>query len=235
MLASYNEEDYNNLFHNNSKDFVDVIENISQNTSTQKSYYSALIFLLREFNCDTVEFYADKIKNLKLKDSIEQNEKMKNEVLPISVANEMMDKLNVDYKDDGYTHDNQMYVMSYIIKNYGVLRPDEWRSIYISDCDCEEPNYINVETKKLYIKQHKTMKNVGTREYDLDEHICSILKHGVNNYMITTTSNGKQYSRSDKLDAMFKRKFEYKIYDYRKAVVSLAFNSKDVKKIKQIY
>ena len=124
--------------------------------------------------------------------------------------------------------------MAYMIKSYGVLRPDEWRTIYISDSDNNVPdNYINVDTKKMYIKNHKTKSSLGTREYELDEHICSILKYGIYNYLVRTSS-GHQYSRSDKLNDAFKKYFNYSIYDYRRAVVSLAFASKDVEKIKKI-
>ena len=175
MLQQYNECDYNVLFYNENKNFVKIIENMSKNPSTQKSYYNALIFLLREFNID-VEYFSDIIKNLNLKTTIEQDAKMKKEVLDLSLTDKMIDALNVELNDNGlYDNNTQMYVMAYMIKNYGVLRPDEWRTIYISDSDNNVPdNYINVETRKLYIKNHKTKSSLGTREYELDEHIYAL-------------------------------------------------------------
>ena len=107
-----------------------------------------------------------------------------------------MDKLGEKVKNDIQLLNTwditvQMYCVSKIYLEIGNLRGDEVVDMKILDTDSEDKiNYINVKTKKIIIKNHKTESSTGTRIIDIEEKkLLNILKKGLGNFLITDKNN----------------------------------------------
>ena len=103
-----------------------------------------------------------------------------------------------------------MYCVSKIYLEIGNLRGDEVVDMKILDTDSEDKiNYINVKTKKIIIKNHKTESSTGTRIIDIeDKKLLNILKKGLGNYLITDKNN-EPFKTSSKFGEYFKSLIGY--------------------------
>jgi len=91
----------------------------------------------------------------------------------------------------------------------------------ILDTDTEDKiNYINVNTKKIIVRNHKTDESQKDRIIDIeDKKLLGILKKGLGKYFITD-KNGELFKTSSKYGEYFKGLFNYAPYDLRKAHTS---------------
>jgi integrase len=137
---------------------------------------------------------------------------------------------------DTWNKNAELYVILKIYLTYGMLRPSEIIDMQITDTDegCEKTNYINVQTKKIVIHNHKNDKK-GRKVIDIsDDKLNDILFKGLNNYLVTT-QNGELYASSSSFSKMFKSRFnDYNPYDLRKCMSSLAIHEGDPEKIKML-
>ena len=65
----------------------------------------------------------------------------------------------LEFQEDNWTQQNQLYCILKIYLTYGVLRPSELLHCSITEKDCE-CNHINVSTKQIVIHHHKTTVKV---------------------------------------------------------------------------
>ena len=119
---------------------------------------------------------------------------------------------------------------------YGVLRPSELIDMRITDTDegCDKINYVNVQTKKIVINNHKNDKK-GQKVIDItDDKLNDILCKGLNQYLVTN-QNGELYASSSSFGKMFKSKFnDFNPYDLRKCISSLAIHEGNIEKINML-
>jgi len=137
---------------------------------------------------------------------------------------------------DTWDKNAELYVILKIYLAYGMLRPSEIIDMQITDTDegNNNANYINVQTKKIVINNHKNDKK-GRKVIDIiDDKLNDILCKGLNNHLVTT-QNGDLYSSSSSFSKMFKSRFnDYNPYDLRKFISSLAIHESDPEKNKML-
>ena len=94
------------------------------------------------------------------------------------------------------------------------LRGDEIIDMKILDTDTEEKiNNININTKKIIIKNHKTEKSQKERIIHIeDKKLMGILRKGLGKYLITD-KNGEFFKTSSKFGEYFESLFKYNPYD----------------------
>ena len=132
----------------------------------------------------------------------------------------------------------QLYCILKLYLEYGVLRPSKLISIKISNCDFHHTciyNYINIQTKKIVINNHKNDRK-GSKIFDIDDAFINILKFGLNDFLITT-HEGDMYSSSSSFTKLFYKNFNYTPYDLRRAISSNVLaegNSEEIKKLEYI-
>jgi hypothetical protein len=128
----------------------------------------------------------------------------------------------------------QLYCVLKIYLTYGVLRASELIECKICDCDCDDTtNYINVNTKRIVINNHKNDRN-GKKVIDIDDKkLLGILRKGVGKYLITN-QNGELYQSSSAFSKVFMRYFQYNVYDLRKVISSKCIQNGDVEEIKKL-
>jgi hypothetical protein len=61
----------------------------------------------------------------------------------------------LEFQEDNWTQQNQLYCLLKIYLTYGVLRPSEILDCKITENDGEEGNHINILTKQIVIHHHK--------------------------------------------------------------------------------
>jgi integrase len=137
---------------------------------------------------------------------------------------------------DTWNKNTELYAILKIYLTYGVLRPSEILDMKITDTDegNDKVNYINVQTKKIVINDHKNDKNGNKVIYITDDKLNDILSKGLNHHLVTT-QNGELYASSSSFSKMFKSRFNnYNPYDLRKCISSLAISEGDPEKIKML-
>ena len=137
---------------------------------------------------------------------------------------------------DTWNKNTELYAILKIYLTYGVLRPSEILDMKITDTDegNDNVNYINVQTKKIVINDHKNDKNGNKVIYITDDKLNDILSKGLNHHLVTT-QNGELYASSSSFSKMFKSRFNnYNPYDLRKCISSLAIHEGDTEKINML-
>ena len=137
---------------------------------------------------------------------------------------------------DTWNKNTELYAILKIYLTYGVLRPSEILDMKITDTDegNDKVNYINVQTKKIVINDHKNDKNGNKVIYITDDKLNDILCKGLNHHLVTS-QNGELYASSSSFTKMFKSRFnEYNPYDLRKCISSLAIHEGVPEKINML-
>ena len=141
-----------------------------------------------------------------------------------------------DLSLDTWNKDAELYAILKIYLTCGVLRPSELIDMQITDTDegCDKFNYINVQTKKIVINNHKNDKK-GRKVIDItDDNLNDILSNGLNNHLVTN-QNGELYASSSSFPKMFKSRFnDYNPYDLRKCISSLAIHNGNTEQINML-
>ena len=182
-----------------------------------------------------------------------QNKKV---MKPISIANEQMEKLEVDLQilKEEFEQTEEIDIKTYkqmlmldIIKNVGVLRPKELQCMQIIDNEEAEikfDNYINIKTQKMVIGKHKNSKYETNEEgnkictnkriINLPSDFCKLCEFGVNTWLISdedgNTINKKEICNY--LKELLNIKCKY--YELRRMKTSVCVKSGDMELINKL-
>jgi integrase len=139
----------------------------------------------------------------------------------------------LEFQEDNWTQQNQLYCILKIYLTYGVLRPSEILDCSVTESDCEEENYINISTKQIVIHHHKNDRK-GKKVIHIDDELVEYLRKGLGNYLVLNQS-GALYQSSSAFTKAFKKEFnDYTPYDLRRAISSRYIAEGDVEKIKKL-
>jgi integrase len=139
----------------------------------------------------------------------------------------------LEFQEDNWTQQNQLYCILKIYLTYGVLRPSELIDCKITESDGEEENYINVKTKQIVINHHKNDRK-GTKVIQIDDELVECLRKGLGKYLVWNQSD-KLYQSSSAFTKMFKSCFnDYTPYDLRRAVSSRYIERGNIDEIKTL-
>jgi hypothetical protein len=139
----------------------------------------------------------------------------------------------LEFQEDNWTQQNQLYCILKIYLKYGVLRPSEMIDCAITEKD-GEGNYINVSTKQIVIHHHKNdRKGKKVIQIENDELVECLIK-GSGKYLVLNQS-GILYQSSSAFTKTFEKEFnDYKPYCLRKAISSAYIAEGDIEKIKKL-
>jgi len=239
-------------------EIIDFIETKYDKLTTIKN---KLCGMLKVYNLLCIECtqLKSKINHYMMTISIDEDKKKENPLdkKTVEEAEEIVNYFKSElktmedelFKDGGsfdtwdlYNHDAQLYAILKIYLTYGVLRPSEIINMKITDTDegNDKVNYINVNTKKFFLINHKNDKK-GKKVIDItDDNLYEALLGGFQfheclpSYVITN-QNGELYSSSSSFSKMFKSSFnDYTPCDLRKCISSLAIHEGDTEKIKML-
>ena len=141
----------------------------------------------------------------------------------------------LEFQEDNWTQQNQLYCILKIYLTYGVMRPSEIVDCLICNCDGDDTtNYINVNTKQIVINNHKNDRK-GKKVIDIDDdELVGCLRKGLGKYLVLNQS-GALYQSSSAFTKAFKKEFnDYTPYDLRRAISSRYIAEGDVEKIKKL-
>jgi hypothetical protein len=139
----------------------------------------------------------------------------------------------LEFQEDNWTQQNQLYCLLKIYLTYGVLRPSEILDCEITENDGEEGNHINILTKQIVIHHHKNDRK-GKKVIEIDDELVGFLRKGLGKYLVWNQS-GALYQSSSAFTKMFKNEFnDYTPYDLRKAISSRCIAQNDIEKIKKL-
>jgi hypothetical protein len=138
----------------------------------------------------------------------------------------------LEFQEDNWTQQNQLYCILKIYLTYGVLRPSEILHCSVTESDCEG-NHINISTKQIVIHHHKNDRK-GKKIIDIEDELVECLRKGLGNYLVLNQSDAL-YQSSSAFTKMFKSYFDdYTPYDLRKAVSSKCIAEGNVNEIKKL-
>ena len=107
----------------------------------------------------------------------------------------------LEFQEDNWTQQNQLYCLLKIYLTYGVLRPSEILDCKITENDCEEENYINILTKQIVIHHHKNDRK-GKKVIQIDDELVECLRKGLGNYLVLNQT-GELYTSSSAFTKLF--------------------------------
>jgi len=182
-----------------------------------------------------------------------QNKKV---MKPIIIANEQMEKLEVDLQilKEEFEQTEEIDIKTYkqmlmldIIKNVGVLRPKELQCMQIIDNEEAEikfDNYINIKTQKMVIGKHKNSKYetneegnkicTNKRTINLPSDFCKLCEFGVNTWLISD-EDGNTITKKEicnYLKELLNIKCKY--YELRRMKTSVYVKSGDMELINKL-
>jgi integrase len=138
----------------------------------------------------------------------------------------------LEFQEDNWTQQNQLYCILKIYLTYGVMRPSEIVDCSITEKDCE-CNHINVSTKQIVIHHHKNDRK-GKKVIHIDDELVEYLRKGLGKYLVLN-NNDKLYQSSSAFTKAFKTYFnDYTPYDLRRAISSRYIERGNVNEIKKL-
>jgi hypothetical protein len=138
----------------------------------------------------------------------------------------------LEFQEDNWTQQSQLYCILKIYLTYGVLRPSELLECSITEKDCEG-NHINILTKQIVIQHHKNDRK-GKKIIDINDELVECLRKGLGRHLVTN-QNDKLYQSSSAFTKAFKKEFnDYTPYDLRKATSSRYIAENDIENIKKL-
>ena len=250
---NFNEDDVHELLKKESE-IIDFIENKYEKLTTIKNKLCGMLKVYKLLNLECT-ILKSKIDHYIVTLSIEEDKKKENPIdkKTVEEAEEIVNHFKGELKtmeeelfDDedipmsewntNWDKDAQLYAISKIYLNHGVLRPSELIGFKITDMHegCDKINYHNIRTHELIIHNHKNGRK-GTKNIEIrDVHLRRVLRKGLNQYLVTN-QNGELYSSSSSFSKMFKSRFnDYNPYDLRKCMSSLAIHEGDPEKNKML-
>jgi len=240
---NFKEDDVHELL-KKENEIIEFIETKYEKLTTIKNKLCGILKVYNLLNLECTQLKS-KIDHYMVSLSIEEDKKKENPIDKKTVVeaekivnyfkNELK-TLEEELSFDTWDKNVELYVILKIYLTYGVVRPSELIDMQITDTDegCDKLNYINVQTKKIVINNHKNDRK-GTKVIDItDDKLNEILCKGLNNHLVTN-QNGDLYSSSSSFGKMFKSRFnDYNPYDLRKCVSSLAIHEGNTEKINML-
>ena len=190
-----------------------------------------LLNIENELFKNKIEHYAyeQKINQDKNKESNEKTTQDGNAIIEY-FENKLAE---LEFQEDNWTQQNQLYCILKIYLTYGVLRPSEILDCKITENDGEEGNNINILTKQIVIHHHKNDRK-GKKVIEIDDELVGFLRKGLGKYLVLNQSD-ELYQSSSAFTKMFKSYFDdYTPYDLRKAVSSKCIAEGNVNEIKKL-
>jgi len=231
VYDNFKEDDVHELL-KKENEIIDFIEKKYDKLTTIKNKLCGMLKVYNLLNLECTQLKS-KIEHYMVTLSIEEDKKKEHPIdkKTVEEAEQIVNYFKGELKTmeeelsfDTWNKNAELYVILKIYLTYGMLRPSEIIDMQITDTDegCEKTNYINVQTKKIVIHNHKNDKK-GRKVIDIsDDKLNDILFKGLNNYLVTT-QNGELYASSSSFSKMFKSRFnDYNPYDLRKCMSSLA-------------
>ena len=229
-------EDIHELLSTKEQDIIHYLENKYESISTIKSKLCAMYKVYKLLNL-TSELFKSKIDYYVNKQTLHQDkhrELNKKTIADGDAIIEYFEKkmTELEFQEDNWTQQNQLYCILKIYLTYGVLRPSEILDCSITEKDCEG-NHINVKTKQIVIHHHKNDRK-GTKVIDIDDDLVECLRKGLGKYLVLNQI-GALYQSSSAFTKAFKKEFnDYTPYDLRRAISSRYIAEGDVEKIKKL-
>jgi hypothetical protein len=229
-------ENINELLSTKEQDIIHYLEKKYESISTIKSKLCAMYKVYKLLNL-TSELFKNKIEHYAYEQKINQdkhrelNKKTTQE--GDAIIEYFENKLaELEFQEDNWTQQNQLYCLLKIYLTYGVLRPSEILHCKITESDCEG-NHINVKTKQIVIHHHKNDRK-GKKVIDIEDELVECLRKGLGRYLVTNQSD-KLYQSSSAFTKAFKKEFnDYTPYCLRKAISSAYIAEGDIEKIKKL-
>jgi len=225
-------------------EIIGFIETKYDKLTTIKNKLCGILKVYNLLNLECTQLKS-KIDHYMVTLSLEEDKKKENPIDKKTVggAHEIVNYFKGELKTmeeeiplDTWNKNTELYAILKIYLTYGVLRPSEILDMKITDTDegNDKVNYINVQTKKIVINDHKNDKNGNKVIYITDDKLNDILSKGLNHHLVTT-QNGELYASSSSFSKMFKSRFNnYNPYDLRKCISSLAIHEGNAEKIKML-
>jgi integrase len=225
-------------------EIIGFIETKYDKLTTIKNKLCGILKVYNLLNLECTQLKS-KIDHYMVTLSLEEDKKKENPIDKKTVggAHEIVNYFKGELKTmeeeiplDTWNKNTELYAILKIYLTYGVLRPSEILDMKITDTDegNDKVNYINVQTKKIVINDHKNDKNGNKVIYITDDKLNDILSKGLNHHLVTT-QNGELYASSSSFSKMFKSRFNnYNPYDLRKCISSLAIHEGDTEKINML-
>jgi integrase len=218
------------------QDIIDYIEEKYESISTIKSKLCAIYKVYKLLNL-TSELFKNRIEHYAYEQTLHQdkhkelNKKTTQEGVAIIAYFE--NKLaELEFQEDNWTQQNQLYCILKIYLTYGVMRPSEIVDCSITEKDCE-CNHINVSTKQIVIHHHKNDRK-GKKVIHIDDELVEYLRKGLGKYLVLN-NNDKLYQSSSAFTKAFKTYFnDYTPYDLRRAISSRYIERGNVNEIKKL-
>ena len=240
---NFKEDDIHKLLQKENE-IIEFIETKYEKLTTIKNKLCGILKVYNLLNLECSQLKS-KIDHYMILQSLDEDKKKENPIDKKTVveAEQIVNYFKNELKTmeeelsfDTWDKNVELYVILKIYLTYGVVRPSELIDMQITDTDegCDKLNYINVQTKKIVINNHKNDRK-GTKVIDInDDKLTDILCTGLNQYLVTN-QNGELYSSSSSFGKMFKSKFnDYNPYDLRKCVSSLAIHEGNTEKINML-
>jgi hypothetical protein len=218
------------------QDIIHYLEEKYESISTIKSKLCAIYKVYKLLNL-TSELFKNRIDYYAKKQTIHQDKHKESNKKTVADGDAIIDYFEkkmteLEFQEDNWTQQNQLYCILKIYLTYGVLRPSEILDCSITEKDCEG-NHINVKTKQIVIHHHKNDRK-GTKVIDIDDDLVECLRKGLGKYLVLNQI-GALYQSSSAFTKMFKSCFnDYTPYDLRKAVSSKCIAEGNVNEIKKL-
>jgi hypothetical protein len=229
-------EDIHELLSTKEQDIIHYIEKKYESISTIKSKLCAIYKVYKLLNIES-ELFKSKIEHYAYEQKINQDKhkelNKKSTQEGDAIIKYFENKLaELEFQEDNWTQQNQLYCILKIYLTYGVLRPSEILHCSVTESDCEG-NHINISTKQIVIHHHKNDRK-GKKIIDIEDELVECLRKGLGNYLVLNQSDAL-YQSSSAFTKMFKSYFDdYTPYDLRKAVSSKCIAEGNVNEIKKL-
>jgi hypothetical protein len=230
-------EDIHELLSTKEQDIIHYIEKKYESISTIKSKLCAIYKVYKLLNIES-ELFKSKIEHYAYEQKINQDKNKESNKKTTQDGDAIIEYFEnkmtkLEFQEDNWTQQNQLYCLLKIYLTYGVLRPSEILDCKITENDGEEGNNINILTKQIVIHHHKNDRK-GKKVIEIDDELVGFLRKGLGKYLVLNQSD-ELYQSSSAFTKMFKSYFDdYTPYDLRKAVSSSYIAEGNIENIKKL-
>lgn len=250
LTKIFDESNITALFSNKTTEIIDYLVNTYKNYRTLLIKLCSLLKIYRILNLSQGLIFqiSDLMEKTKLKLMISQDKSHKEQVfnkpshegesILLQMKNKLDDLKQILQKSpemlENWNQTAQLYAVLSLWSCCGILRPAEMRTIKILETDDENTeNFVDLQQKKLIIKNHKTSFSAGVKMIDLPDEITTILKNGVNKFLILN-SRGEPFKETSGFSRFIQKKLGFLPYNLRKAKTSSVIQSGNIDEIKNL-
>lgn len=243
------EQDIKDMLKNNTDAIIKYLELEYENYNSLITKLSAVlkIYRLLKLPEENINKYADKIEYYKQKREIKHDTEKEENKKTVEEGTEILNTIKLKKEElkevikediqllNNWETEAQLYALLTIWEEYGILRPDEVRSLIITYDDDKQNNHINLTTKKIIFYNHKNKYSNGIKEIDIsgNKKLVEILKKGEGKYLVTN-SEYKKFCDTSGFSKLIKKYMGFAPYEIRKAKTSQVIRNGDIDEIKQL-